>query len=301
MEDYYDILGLKKGASIDEVKKAYRQLARKYHPDVNKEAGAEERFKKINEAYQVLSDPQKKQAYDQFGRAAFDQTGGFGQGFGRSPFGEGVYRQGPFTYTYSTSGGSIPDLEDILGGSDIFDMFFGGSRRPRRGRDISYRYPLPFADAVRGVKREISIAGKKLKLNIPAGATSGLRIRFPGEGEEGPPGTPPGDLYLVLDVAEPSEFQVRGYDIVIEREISMYLAALGGEIKVPVVVPESPTGIGLVTMKIPPGTQPGTTIRLSGRGLPRRGRGRGSAFVIIKVVIPKRLSKKEKEALSRFL
>ena len=300
MSDFYEILGLNKGATIDEVKKAYRQMARKYHPDVSKESGAEDRFKKINEAYQILSNPQKKQAYDQFGAAAFGQSGGFGG----DPFGSSRnYQQGPFTYTYSTSG-QAPDFEDFLGGSgaDIFDMFFGGrSRRPKRGRDLSYSFGVSFGEAVCGVEKEVSIGGKKLKIKIPAGSSNGLRFRFAGEGEPGPSGTSHGDLYIILGVASPREFDIRGSDIVMEREISMYQAALGDDVSIPVVDPKKESGIGQQKLKIPAGTQPGATLRLSGYGLPYRQGGRGDAYVIIKILIPKKLSRQERETLKNFI
>lgn len=291
MADFYETLGLKKGATIDEVKKAYRQLARKYHPDVNKESGAEDHFKKINEAYQILSDPQKKQAYDQFGSAAFDQN----QGFGGNPFG-GFGQKGPFTYTYTNSDGGA-GFDDLFG-SDIFDMFFGGGRA-RKARDISYRYQVNFGEAMRGGEKEIMVGGKKLKLAIPAGAHNGLRFRFAGEGEQGQKGIPNGDLYIALEVKAPRDFEIRGEDIVMERGISMYQAALGAQVSIPVVDPKEISGVGQIAIKIPSGTQPGETIRISGQGLPSRRGGRGDAYVIIKVLVPKKLSKQEKEALSK--
>ena len=283
MEDYYDILGLGKGASEEDVKKAYRRLARKHHPDVSKEADAEETFKKINEAYQVLSDPQKKQAYDQFGHAAYSQgqSGGFPGG-----------GQGPFTYSYSGQG---VDFEDLFGGaSTIFDTFFGGGFR-RRGQDVRYQITIEFIDTVRGLEKEIEVGGKTLTIKIPAGVRTGSEIRFAGKGEEGPRGPqgeqfPPGDLYLHVHVSEQTlpDFEIHGADILIRHTITFPQAALGDTVRVPVVDPTTDTGVRSVKLKIPAGTQSGKQLRIRGKGMPRvRGRGRGDAYVKVLVDTPR--------------
>ena len=310
MADYYDVLGVSREATQEEIKKAYRNLAKKYHPDSKSGAKDEERFKKINGAYQVLSDPKKKQAYDQFGDAAFAETGGFGQGFG-FPFGFGREgqtrsgRSGPFTYTYTSRGAEDLDFEDLFGGA--FSTFFGGfpfgmGRRARRGRDLNFQVTVDFSDAVRGAEHKINLGGREIKIRIPKGARDGMELKFSGEGEGGvgPRGEtlPPGDLFVRLSVRSPVGIVLRGSDIYTEKEISVYDALLGGEIEVPVVDPRSDTGLGEEKLKIPAGTQPGTAFRLRGKGMPYlRGRGRGDAYIKIKVKIPGKLSRKEKKIL----
>jgi len=311
MADYYSILGVSRDATQDEIKRAYRNLAKKYHPDSKSSAKDEERFKKINEAYQVLSDPKKKQAYDQFGDAAFSETGGFGQGFGPFDFGFGrggstrSGQYGPFTYTYTSYGGEGLDFEDLFGGmfSSFFEgapFGFGGGRR--RGRDLHYRVTIDFVDAVRGAEHTIKLDGREIKIRIPEGARDGLELRFQGEGERGvgPRGEElsRGDLYVQVEVRTPQGVTLRGSDIYVEKEISVYDALLGGEVSVPVVDSKSPTGLGTEFLKIPAGTQPGTTFRLSGGGMPYlHGRGRGDAYIRVKVRIPEKLSRREKELL----
>lgn len=315
VEDYYDTLGIPRGSSIDDVKKAYRKLARKYHPDVDKSPGAEEHFKKINEAYQVLSDPQKKQAYDQFGSAAFSQTGGFGQGFWGFDWGFGpgtqtrAYRKGPFTYTYTTNTGEAGegftdfDFEDLLGGTgSIFDMFFGGGLR-RRGRDLRYSLTIDFVDATKGLEQEITVKGRKLKVKIPSGVMDGTQLRFAGEGEDAPRGPrgerySRGDLYLHIQLKPHPKFERRGDDIFVDVEISFPQAAIGTVVEVPVVDPPKPTGEGTAKLKIPAGTQSGTKFRIRGKGMPRlRGRGQGDAFVRVFVKIPEKLTKEQKRLI----
>jgi len=306
--DYYDILGIAKGASIEEIKKAYRKLARQYHPDVAKDkAAAEAKMKELNEAYSILSNPQKKQAYDQFGSAAFDQTAGFGQGFGGFSWGpqNHAYRQGPFTYTYTTSGGSPnfaeADLGDLFGGGeDLFDLFFGRSRRPRRGRDLEYSLTVDFADAVRGLEQELTIGGKKMKVKVPPGARTGTRLRFVGQGEPGPQNLPSGDLYIRLEVRPSSQLVREGNDIYALVEISFIQAILGDELRVPVVDPAAESGVGLVKLKVPAGTQPGAEFRLRGKGMPKLGGGRGDAYIRLKITIPQKLTRQQKELLERY-
>lgn len=322
MTDYYEVLGVSKSATSDEVKKAYRRLAKQFHPDSKSGSGDEARFKKINEAYQVLSDPKKKQAYDQFGDAAFAETGGFG----RSPFGfdfgggfTRTGRTGPFTYTHTTQGGPDFDLGDLFGGA--FSTIFGESpfgrvysERRRRGRDLHYQLTVDFGDAVRGAEHSIRLPGRSLqtggpdvrevKIRIPQGARDGLELKFAGEGEVGigPRGEalPRGDLYVRVNVNEPAGIMLRGSDIYTEKEISVYDALLGGEVPVAVVDSNSNSGLGEGKLKIPAGTQSGTTFRLSRKGMPYlRGRGRGDAYIRIKVKIPEKLSRREKEMLEK--
>lgn len=294
--DYYEVLGLAKGASEDEVKKAFREAARKHHPDVDKTAGAEARFKEINEAYQVLSNPEKKRAYDQFGHDAFGPGGGAGAA-GGNPFAGG----GPFTYTWSGSGGNI-NMEDLFGGEglgDVFDTFFGGgfSRRPRKGRDSHFELAVEFLDAAFGAEKEISLSIKKLKIKIPAGTYDGLQLKFAGEGEAAA-GLPSGDLYLHLRVRPIPEFSREGDDLYVLKTIPFTLAALGGEVTVAALGESRSEGIKTIQLKIPAGTQFGTDFRVRGRGVPHlHGRSRGDLYVRVLVEIPKKLSREEKEIL----
>jgi len=277
-KDYYSILGVAKTATADEIKKAYRKLALQYHPDKNKTKEAEAKFKEITKAYEVLSDAQKRQTYDQFGAAAFEQ-GGAGGPFGGAGgpfggFGGQSGRYGPFTYT--TYGADF-DFGGFSDPFEIFEQFFGGgfSRQPRRP---VYSLSVTFDEAVNGTEKEVSVDGKKQKIKIPAGVDSGTRIRF-------------GEFDVVFDVTPHKKFQREGSDIITEEEITFSQAALGDQLTVETVT-------GPVTIRIAPGTQPGTLIRLSGKGVPRiRSNGRGDHYVKVKLHVPTKLSKQQKELL----
>jgi DnaJ-class molecular chaperone len=293
--DYYDVLGVGRNASKDEIKKAYKRLAKKHHPDVDKSPDANEKFKEINEAYQVLSDEKKRAAYDQFGSAAFEPGAGFG-GFGRGQTQSGQW--GPFTYTYTTSGGA-PDFDfgDFSDPFNIFEQVFGFrgfGRRPRRGRNLYYSITVDFMDAVHGLTQEVSLNGKKLKIKIPAGIRDGAELRFAGEGEAGPQGLPSGDLYLTVRIRPHPTFTRIGDDIFILQEISFVQAALGDTVEVETV--ERP-----VKLKVPSGTQTGTQFRLRGKGVPHlRGRGRGDQYVRIQIKVPEKLSREQRKLLKDF-
>lgn len=284
--DYYGLLGVTKSASADEIKKAYRKLALQYHPDRNKTKEAEVKFKEITKAYEVLSDPQKKQMYDQYGAAAFEQGGmgggnpfgGFG-GFGGQQGGQ----YGPFRYTYSTNGGGADfDFGGFSDPFEIFEQFFGGaSPFGQQARRPMYSARIDFMEAVNGVEKSVTINGKNQKIKIPAGVNSGSRIRF-------------NDYDVIVDVMPHKKFQREGYDIVTEEEISFPHAALGEELEVETVQ-------GKVKIRVPAGTQPNTLIRLSGKGVPYlRGSGKGDHYVKIKVTIPKTLTKRQKDLLQEF-
>ncbi|HUD09581.1 MAG TPA: DnaJ C-terminal domain-containing protein [Patescibacteria group bacterium] len=286
--DYYQILGVSKTASEAEIKKAYRKLALQYHPDRNKGKEAEEKFKEVNQAYEVLSDAQKRQTYDQFGAAAFEQGGPSGQGpFGAGgPFGGFGGQQGPFTYTYSTNGGN-PQGFDFGGGFsdpfEIFEQFFGGGNpfgRAQRRR-LTYSLTISFMEAVKGVTKRVQLEGKTQTIKIPAGVDGGSRIRF-------------GDYDVVIDVTPDRKFKRQGYDIISEQEITFPQAAMGDTIEVETVEDS-------VKIKIPAGTQPETLIRLRGKGVKMlRGSGHGDHYVRIKIMIPKNLSAHQKELLKEF-
>jgi len=344
--DYYEVLGVPREASDEEIKRAFRRAAQRHHPDIDASDGAHDRFKELNEAYRVLSDRQRRTAYDMFGHAGVDGAsaggpGGFGGGFG--PFG------------------------------DIFDAFFGGqptgSRTRRRvvaGADLRYDMTIEFAEAVHGVIKEIkfpvlvrcatcegsgaepgsqpetcpecdgtgekrrvsqTILGqmvnisacprcsgegrvvstpcttcrgegrlrdeRKLTVTVPAGIDNGQRIALEGQGEAGPRGGPPGDLYVAITVKEHPQLLRHGTDLYHELPVTFPQAALGATVSVPTVE-------GSEMVEIPAGTQSGTQVRLRGRGVPRlRGTGRGDLHVIVTVVVPPKPTKKERELLQQ--
>ncbi len=283
-KDYYEVLGVSKTATSDELKKAYRKKALQYHPDRNKTKEGEDKFKEVNHAYEVLSDPQKRATYDQVGPSGFENgapgagAGGPFGGFG-GPFGGAQGRQGPFTYTYS-NGGDCANF-DFGGFSDpfeIFEQFFGGGYARRKPR---YSLTIDFLDAVRGTTKKVAIDGKTQTIKIPAGVDNGSRIQFP-------------NFEVVVNVRGNSRFQREGNDIVSEKTIPLPLAILGGMVEIETVH-------GTVTLKIPAGTQPDTLMRIKGKGVPKvRGGGNGDHFVRIKVAIPAKINSRQKELLQEF-
>ena len=291
--DYYEVLGLTKSASAAEIKSAYRKLALQWHPDKNKAANANEKFKEINEAYAVLSDSKKKETYDQFGHAAF-QPGAGGMGGQGNPFGGGFGgRQGPFQYYYSTSGGQqggnpFGGGEEFIDPFEIFEQFFGGgfgrSGGARRQRG-AYELSIDFMDAVKGATKEVHLprgqAGEgsmRKTIKIPAGVNTGSRIRFD-------------DFDIVLEVKPSHEYKREGDDLIVDQEITFSQAALG-------TITDVPTIDGPIKIRIQPGTQPGTMVRLRGKGVPHvNGSGRGDEYVRIQLKVPTRLSHRQKELL----
>jgi curved DNA-binding protein len=292
-KDYYRILGVSRDASKEEIKRAYRRLARKYHPDVSKEPDAEARFKEINEANEVLKDPEKRAAYDALGsdwRA--------GQEFRPPPGGGGYRREYHFT------------SDDVGGFSDFFSSLFGGGlgdavRRTggrtgfggrgedlvrHRGQDQATRVEISLEEAFKGTTRElrletpeqddqgrITMRSRTLKVRIPAGVSQGRQIRLAGQGMPGMGGAEPGDLYLEVDLRPHPLFQAEGRDILLRLPAAPWEAALGATVKVPTLG-------GAVSLKIPAGSQSGKRMRLKGRGLP--GKPPGDQYVVIEIVTP---------------
>ncbi len=278
--DYYELLGLKKGASDAEIKAAYRKQALKWHPDRNKDPESATKFKEINNAYEVLSDSQKRQMYDQYGKEGFERGG-----FGSHSRGADAQQQGPFSYTYSSGGGGQNPFEGVdFGGSDPFEIFeqffgFGGQAggRSRKRRDL-YQMELSFQEAVHGVAKETVIKGKNHTIKIPAGVDDGMKIRFE-------------DFDVMVRVRPDSKFRREGQDVYIEKIISFPLAALGGELTVETL--EKP-----VTLRVRPGTKSGTTVRLRNHGIvyPQQSH-KGDLYVIYTIAVPERMSGKSKKLL----
>lgn len=276
MTDYYEILGVNKNASATELKSAYRKLALKWHPDRNKSSEADKKFKEINKAYEVLSDPKKKEVYDQYGSDAFEKGRYGGAG------------SGPFTYTYTTSGGQGSPFEgfDFGGFSDPFELFeqFFGFQSPfsrggtRRQARQMYEITLTFEEAVKGTKKETVIKGDNKTIKIPAGVDNRTVIRF-------------SEFDLQVKVRPHPYFKREGQDIYLEKEISYPLAVLGGTVDVATI--DDP-----VRLKVRAGTQSGTAVRLGGRGVvyPNSNR-RGDQYVVFKVKVPERVSSKAKSLL----
>jgi molecular chaperone DnaJ len=345
--DYYEVLGIARGASDADIKRAFRKLAQQWHPDVNQDTTADARFKEINEAYQILSDPQRRQTYDMFGKAGLGASGG-DAGFG-SPF---------------------------SGFGDIFDAFFGGAAagtgarhgRPAAGSDLRYDLRISFEEAIHGIETEIEFPvldrcatcggsgakegskastcpqcqgrgevrsvrqtmlgqminvtacprcrgegqviddpcekchgegrterRKKLRVSIPAGIDEGHQVRLSGEGEAGPRGGPHGSLYVAVHVAPHAELKREGTELYYELDVSIAQAALGMRARVPTVD-------GDEEVEIKPGTQPGTELRLRGKGVPhlRRTGSKGDLHVFVRVAVPTKLSKEQREALETY-
>lgn len=331
-KDLYNVLGIEKGANEQEIKRAYRRLAREYHPDVNKSSGADEKFKEVQSAYDVLSDPKKRARYDQFG-VTDDQAGGFGGG-GFGGF-EGF------------SGGA--GFEDAFG--DIFESFFGGSRGGGRssgqkaGEDLRYDLTISLEEAAKGFKKNIelfyldikkgstrscpqcngigyvevvqrTILGsisqrgacptchgtggierekkkKNIDIKIPAGVETGMKLRISGEGNAGIDGGPRGDLFVVITVSEHNVFHREGNDLILEVPVPLSQVVLGAVLRVPTLE-------GKTDLKVPAGTQAGTRFRLKGKGIKNiKGFGHGDMYVIVNVDIPRSLSKDEKECFEK--
>jgi curved DNA-binding protein len=303
--DYYETLGVSKTASDDEIKSAFRKLARKFHPDVAKpkdKATAEEKFKQINEAYEVLSDPEKRKKYDQLG-ADWNQPGG-----GQPPPGWGQQPGGGFQ-RYGGDGG----VEFEFGGtgfSDFFEAFFGGGRgqsafgggggfgrRPgsaERGNDVEADIMVTLEEALHGSTRQVSLRRggsnkvETYQVKIPRGVHEGQRIRLAGQGEAGAGGGKSGDLFLRVRLARHPDFTVEGSDLIHEAKIEPWKAVLGGQLEVPTLE-------GTVRLKIPPGTQGGQRFRIRERGLPSAAGSRGNLYVIPEIQIPKKLTERERE------
>jgi curved DNA-binding protein len=304
-QDYYRTLGVEKNATAAQIKKAYRKLARKLHPDMNPgDKKAEERFKQVNEAYEVLSDPERRKKFDQLGASyqQYQRTGGDPRGFDWSQWTGGFGGQ---------PGGNVRveygDLGDLFGGGDFSDFFtsiFGGagagqdvfrrasrsaSSQGVRGRDAEQEIEITLEEAFAGTARVLSRDGQRIEVKIPAGASTGTRVRLKGQGTSGI-GGPAGDLYLVVKVLPHETFERDGDHLRCKLAVDLYTAVLGGEAIVHALG-------GDIKLKIPPETQSGRTIRLAGQGMPRLRdtKTRGDLLVQVQVMIPQKLTEREQE------
>ncbi len=290
-KDYYNILGVSETASDQEIKKAYRELAKKYHPDKHKgDAKAEERFKEISEAYGVLNNPQKRAQYDQMRK-----YGAFGGDFS----GGGGYQNVNFEDLSSMFGGGARGKRGAgFGGiGDIFSDLFGGgggySARSQKGGDVTADLTIAFDVAISGGKQTIRVNSKRLVVNIPAGVEDGKKIRLTGQGQPGHAGGPPGDLIVTIHVAPHPVFSRKGADIYSTININMVQAALGDKVRVLTY------NKGSVDIKIPPGTQSGKKLKLKGMGVHINNQ-QGDHYVEIHVTIPESLSLKARDYLKKF-
>lgn len=304
--DYYEILGVPRTASQDEIHKAYRKLARKYHPDVNKAKDAEERFKEVGEAHEVLKDPEKRSKYDQLG-----EHWKSGQEFRPPPGWESQFSYGRggggTEFRWSAGGGDFSDFfETLFGGMGFRDAFSRG----RGGAEPSWSQPgadreatihIRLDDAFHGSTKsitlqtqtsspggKISVEEKGYDVKIPAGILSGQRIRLSGQGGEGTGGGPRGDLFLKVEIDPHPIYRVEGRDLYMDLPITPWEAALGTELQVPTLA-------GPVTMKIPAGTQTGQKLRLRGKGMPNPKGSQGNLYAVVTIKVPKKLTERERE------
>lgn len=297
-KDYYKILGVKKDASQKEIKKAYRKLAAKYHPDKNQgDKASEEKFKEINEANEVVGNVEKRKKYDTLGSnwEAYQQGGGDWKQYAQQ--GQQKRRpRGGQSYTFEG------DPSEFFGGdSSFFDMFFGEGggqgfsnqgrgQRSSRGQSIEAEMPITLLEAYQGSKREFELNGKKMRITIKPGSSNGQRLKIKGKGRPGMNSGSAGDLFIILKLTPDPRFQREGNDLIYKTNVDLYTAILGGKIEIP-------TMTGFVKMPIPKGSETGKTLRLKNKGMPKYGKSNefGNLLVKINVVLPKKLTEEEIE------
>ncbi len=298
--DYYKILGVDKNASKDQIKKAYRKLAMKYHPDHTKgDKAAEERFKQISEAYAVLSDDDKRKQYDTYGSAGFQERYSKEDIFKGFDF-ESIFKDlgfggGGFADMFGGKGGG---MKFSFGGGSPFGGFEGRQARQPKGTDLEYELPLTLAEVAEGTTKNISFQHKgrseNLSVKIPKGMISGKKLRIPGKGEESPYGGQAGDLFIKSKVTPDPVYRADGHDLQINREIKLSEAMLGTQISVPALDGKE------LSLKVPPGTPHKTRMRLTGRGLPHmKGGKRGDLYVCIHVKTPRTLTEEQRKIVKK--
>jgi curved DNA-binding protein len=279
-KDYYKILGVARGASDEEVKKAYRKLARRYHPDVSKEPNAKEKFQEVSEAYETLRDKEKRAAYDSLGSHRPGQD----------------FRPPPDWFDRFGAGGFGNKSED-LHGVDLGELFesmgiFGRAQRRSRGafpgEDFEVPVRLTLEEAYRGAERTVQLNGRSFTARIPRGAIDGQRLRLRGKGGPGTNGGAPGDLYLQIVLEPHPLFRVSGHDLEIDVPLAPWEAALGAQVEVPTLE-------GRVTMKVPPGSKAGQKLRLAGKGLPKPTSGAGDLYAVLTIAVPSTLTEREQQ------
>jgi curved DNA-binding protein len=309
-DDYYKVLGVDKAADADAIKKAYRKLALKFHPDRNpNNKEAEEKFKKINEAYAVLSDAEKRKQYDSFGSDTFQQRYsqedifrgfdlneilrdmGFGGAAGAASFGRGGRRRP--AYQYQQYGGDAEAFGNIFGGQQQFRQ-----PRPEKGQDLDYNLSITLEESVFGAEKKLALQGEErqeeISFKIPPGINAGTKLRIAGKGSPGPFGGPPGDIYMNIAILPHPVFSRDGDDLTAERTITFTQAVLGTTIDVPMLDGTTKR------IKIPPGTQNNTKIRMKGYGVPRlRGSGKGDQYVKIAVSVPRKVTDKQAQLIKK--
>ena len=297
-KDYYKILGVSKNASQDEIKKAYRKLAVKYHPDKTKgDKKAEDRFKEIGEAYEVLKDPEKRKKYDQLGAnwKQYENAGYSGGGFdfsqfaGQSPGGGSFYFEGDMNDIFGGSGGGFSDFfKAFFGGGGRTRSDFSGRKSPHKGHDLQAEMEISLYEAYHGTSRILNVEGKKLRVNIKPGSYDGLELRIKGKGAPGSGGGPNGDIYIKIRVKPDDHYKIDGNNLILKTDVDLYTAVLGGK-------KEINTLAGRLNVPVPKGSQNGSKLRLKGKGMPVYNTpGQfGDLYVQMNIVIPKNLSKEE--------
>jgi DnaJ-class molecular chaperone len=300
--DYYDVLGVGRGASQDEIKNAYRKLARKYHPDVNKEKGAEDKFREATEAYEILSDPEKRKQYDQFGHSFFRS----GPGGARPGAGYGGAQHIKIDFDDFFGGGKgfmgmgLDEILEALGGQ-VRGGRAGRRSAPRpKGQNLEHRVMLDFLESMNGTERNVVVqetdpetgrsSSQTITVKIPPGVRDGQKIRVRGKGGAGPGGR--GDLMIDCHVKKHLYFRREGDDIHVDLPVSIVEASLGAKIDVPTID-------GMTTVTVPPGVAGGRKLRLKGKGVPA-GTGRGDQYVLIRIVPPEKISSKGGDLLKQF-
>lgn len=299
-EDYYKILGVEKTADVSEIKKAYRKLALKYHPDKTKgDKPLEEKFKKISEAYAVLSDPEKRNQYDTYGSADFQQRFSQEDIFRNFDLGD-ILKE--FGFGSAQGRGGQRGGFSGMGGNSFFNNMGGGfgqqKQPPMKGKDIEYELPLTLHEIINGTKKTITInqggIAKAIEVTIPKGLTQGKKIRLAEKGSMSPNGGPPGNLYIKSILIPSKEYTIEGNDVLLSKQILLSQALLGDTLEV-----LTPNGM-TINLKLPAGTNPRAKMRIPGHGIPQmKGNGCGDLFVVINIPMPKKLTEEQKELIQQ--